>query len=166
MIVSTGVAVGMIGVAGCSALPGGGGSSDSASSIVDSVRVVEHEMSYAGGGAGVVFAYVTGELVNVSENTIESLVLKVDFIGDDGEVIRSVTDSITSFSPDERFDFSVQFGSPSSQPELALSVDRYEITLHESAEDLEIEVVDQNGEAPNPETESDVSEPEPPENGS
>lgn len=163
VLVKTGVAASVAGLAGCSALPGGGNSKNNSNSeIVDSVRVVEHDMSYTGGSENgdILFAYVTGELLNVSSEEIESVVVKVDFKRQ-GEIIATNTDAVGGLTPEETFAFSVQFPSPPDKPRLAGTVDEYKITIHESAENLDIEVPErEDSETPTPDQPEDAEPPE------
>jgi hypothetical protein len=148
VLTSTAAVAGVIGLAGCSAISSGGDGGDSGNggdktSMDDRVTVVNHDMSYSGGGDdGPLFAYVTGELFNVTDEEIESLVVSVDFYDESGEVIRTAADAVVGLPANERFEFSVQFPSPSDQPRLAASVDSYKISLYKSAENVRVEIPD------------------------
>jgi hypothetical protein len=124
-------------------------------------------MNYAGGGSGsgTVYAYVTGQLLNRRDTPYELVVVKADFLTQGGEILRGNIDTVYGLEPNSPTEFSVQFPSPPNRPQLALEVDKYRVTLHRSADEIEIELPDRSvdSETPTPEEQpADADPPEPP----
>jgi hypothetical protein len=149
-------ATAVVGLSGClSRIPGVGSDGDGAPSTIENkVSLVTHELIVTEQERGV-FAYVSGEAINTTEETLPVVVIQSVFKNGSGDTLAANGDPITDISPRASFSFSVPFPVPNDDPQLAKDIEEYELTILDSAPSNVDVDVDGGGNQPTP--------PEPPE---
>lgn len=104
----------------------------------DKVRILEHDFMTFETTEGDEVADVNGFLVNVTDETIETVVVLADFLDGDGNYVIFETTEIVDLEPDQRTEFNVPFPNIPEE-DLFSRVDQYELSIYEDASEADLD---------------------------